>query len=247
MNLHRAWLGEDTATVPLWNLSGQLVGYQQYRPNASKEAKNDPREGRYFTRLARDRVGVWGLESWSFSDTLFLCEGVFDACKVTWLGYSALAVFSTEVNGTTRFTSGLNYQFQQNGPNAILRATLTWATNSGMPYTGFDRLIIVRFRLKATSTAYTFNPIKLNFVAGWNANGQYDNTFMSTPLDNTVNMNQNAGKLVTAKVDVNSNLLTLTDLKVSFRDATTNQGVLFNVNSNGTVDINQSQLQENKT
>jgi hypothetical protein len=101
MNLHRAWLGEDVATFPLWNLSGQLVGYQHYRPNASKEAKNDPREGRYFTRLARDRVGVWGLESWSFSDVLFLCEGVFDACKVTWLGYSALAVFSTEVNPTT--------------------------------------------------------------------------------------------------------------------------------------------------
>jgi hypothetical protein len=101
MNLHRVWLGDSTATVPLWNLSGQLVGYQQYRPNASKEAKNDPREGRYFTRLARDRVGVWGLESWDFSGALFLCEGVFDACKVTWLGYSALAVFSTEVNATT--------------------------------------------------------------------------------------------------------------------------------------------------
>ena len=116
-----------------------------------------------------------------------------------------------------------------------------------MPYGGFDRLIIVRFRLKTSSTSYTFNPIKLNFVAGWNANGQYDNTFLSTPLSNTVNMNQNVGKLVTAKVDVNSNLLALTNLKVSFRDVSTNQGALFNVNSDGTVDINQSQLQENKT
>ena len=83
MNLHRAWLDEGVATFPLWNLSGQLVGYQQYRPFADKKAKNDPREGRYFTRLSRDRVGVWGLESWQFSDVLFLCEGVFDACKVT--------------------------------------------------------------------------------------------------------------------------------------------------------------------
>ncbi len=100
-SLHRAWVGDAHVTVPIWNLSGQLVGYQQYNPNASKEAKNDPREGRYFTRLARDRVGVWGLESWSNSRTLFLCEGVFDACKVTWLGYSALALFSNEVNATT--------------------------------------------------------------------------------------------------------------------------------------------------
>jgi hypothetical protein len=95
------WLSEDTATFPLWNLSRQLVGYQQYRPGVPKEAKNDPREGRYFTRLERDRVGVWGLESWKYSDTLFLCEGIFDACKITWLGYSAIAVFSTEVNPTT--------------------------------------------------------------------------------------------------------------------------------------------------
>ena len=101
MNLHRAWLDEGVATFPLWNLSGQLVGYQQYRPFADKKAKNDPREGRYFTRLARDRVGVWGLESWQFSDTLFICEGVFDACKVTWLGYSAVALFSSQVNDTT--------------------------------------------------------------------------------------------------------------------------------------------------
>jgi len=44
---------------------------------------------------------VWGLESWRFSDTLFVCEGVFDACKVTWLGYSAVALFSSQVNDTT--------------------------------------------------------------------------------------------------------------------------------------------------
>jgi hypothetical protein len=101
MNLHRVWLSENTATVPLWNLSGQLVGYQQYRPLGSKEFNNDPREGKYFTRLERDRVGVWGLESWDFSDTLFVCEGLFDACKVTWLGYSALAVFSNQLGKTT--------------------------------------------------------------------------------------------------------------------------------------------------
>ena len=169
--------------------------------------------------------------------------------QLSWQNYPNYTYMgnTTNTNGTTRYSTGIGYQYQAGGPNAILRSTLTWATTSGMPYTGFDRLIIVRFRLKQTSTAYTFNPIKLNFVAGWNANGQYDNTFMSTPLDNTVNMNQNVGKLVTAKVDVNSNLLALTNLKVSFRDTVTNQGMLFNVNSNGTVDINQSQLQENKT
>ena len=93
--------------------------------------------------------------------------------QLSWTNYPGYTYVgnTTEVNGTTRFTSGLGYQFQQGGPNAIIRATLTWATTSGMPYNGYDRLLILRFRLKATSTAFTFNPIKLNFVAGWNAQG----------------------------------------------------------------------------
>jgi hypothetical protein len=101
VNKHKAWIGEETATFPISNLSGQLIGYQQYRPGASKEPNNDPHSGRYFTRLARDRVGVWGLESWKYSSTLFICEGVFDACKLTWLGLSAISLFSNRVSPTT--------------------------------------------------------------------------------------------------------------------------------------------------
>jgi hypothetical protein len=101
LSLHRCWLGADTATVPLWNLSGQMVGYQQYRPLASKEKNNDPRVGRYFTRLKDRKVGVWGLESWSLSNTLFVCEGLFDAAAVTSLGFSAVAVFGNTVCAST--------------------------------------------------------------------------------------------------------------------------------------------------
>jgi hypothetical protein len=107
-------------------------------------------------------------------------------------------------------------------------------------------MLIVRFRLKAASTANSFNPVKLNFVAGWNAQGGAVETFMDTPLSTEVIMNQNTGKFVTAKVDINSNLLALTDVKISFRDTLTNTGQLFSVLSNGNVDINQSLLAENK-
>ncbi len=99
--LHTVWLDEDLATFPIWNLSGQLVGYQQYRPLESKKPQNNPKEGRYFTRLEKGKVGVWGLESWKLSNTLFVCEGVFDASKVTWLGFSAVAVLSFDVNPDT--------------------------------------------------------------------------------------------------------------------------------------------------
>jgi len=165
-------------------------------------------------------------------------------------GYNFIPVTSGSSNNTT--TNGTtNYQYAQynyaaNNPYAILRTTLSWATNSPMPYSGYSDFIKIKFRLKAASTAYTFNPIKLNFVAGWNAAGTWDNTIMETPLSTAVVMNQNFGKYVTAKVDLNSNLYNLSALKVSFRDTLTNQGVLFPITSTGEVDINQNSLAANK-
>jgi hypothetical protein len=153
---------------------------------------------------------------------------------------------STFANGTQRYISNATYAYNPNGSNAILRATLTWATTSAMPYTSYDRLLIVRFKLKAASTANSFNPIKLNFVAGWNAQGGGVETIMDTPLSTEVIMNQNTGKFITAKVDINSNLFALSDIKVSFRDTLSGIGQLFSVLSNGNVDVNQSLLNENR-
>jgi len=166
-------------------------------------------------------------------------------------GYNWVAITSgNSANNTTNGTA--NYQYAQYGflaasTNAILRTTLTWSTSNGMPYTAYDRLIVYTFRLKATSTAYTFNPIKLNFVAGWGTNGTLEPTLMESPLSTAVVMNQNYGKFVTAKVDLNSNLYNLTPLKVSFKDTLTNTNQLFSVLADGTVDINQGLLSANTT
>jgi len=165
-------------------------------------------------------------------------------------GYTFTTVSSgNNTNNTTNGTT--NYQYCQYGysatsANAILRTTLTWSTTAAMPYTSYDRLIVYTFKLKATSTAYTFNPIKLNFVAGWNGAGTQEATLMESPLSTSVVMNQNFGKYVTAKVDLNSNLYNLSNLKVSFRDTATNQGQLFSVLADGTVDVNQGLLAANK-
>jgi hypothetical protein len=174
----------------------------------------------------------------------------FQTSYTNYPNYTWNAVTSgNSANNTTNGTT--NYQYASytyngvGGANAILRTTLTWSSGNGMPYTGYDRLIVYVFRLKANSTAYTFNPIKLNFVAGWTANGTWDNTLMESPLSTSVLMNQNFGKFVSAKVDLNSNLYNLSNLKVSFRDTATNQGQLFSVLADGTVDINQGLLAAN--
>lgn len=108
-DLHPVWLDEieRVATFPLWNLSGEMVGYQAYRPDANKVQKND-QKGRYYTYkgiklLPRHNktVAVWGLESWFLSTTLFITEGIFDAARLTQRGYSAIAVLSNDPNTST--------------------------------------------------------------------------------------------------------------------------------------------------
>lgn len=96
LNLHCPLVDEHerTATFLLYNLSGQLVGYQQHRPDVRKTPqKLGPKAARYFTYRKQPTHGVFGLESLHQSDgPVFLTEGVFDACRLTSLGQSALAV-----------------------------------------------------------------------------------------------------------------------------------------------------------
>lgn len=97
LELHRPALddAEGVATFYLWNLSGQLVGYQQYRPTGEKKPQNNPKQGKYFTYRKQPTLAVWGVESLHLSpNVVFLTEGVFDACRLTEKGYSALAVLS---------------------------------------------------------------------------------------------------------------------------------------------------------
>jgi hypothetical protein len=171
--------------------------------------------------------------------------------QLTWNSYPGYTyVQPTNTSGTnatngTYMFNNCNYIYQSGGPNTIIRATLTWASTNGMPYTGYSDLLVVRMRLKQTSTATMFNPIKLDFVAGWDNNGIQDITYMDEPKKVDIIMNQNAGKYVNVFVDVNQNLTNLTNLKVVFVDSLTNIGHLFPVLSDGTVDVNQTQLQQN--
>lgn len=103
-NVHTVWIdeAEGVATYPLWNLSGQMVGFQQYRPSATKKKDNHPRESRYFSWRKAKVVGVWGLESWKFSNVLFVTEGVFDAARLTSRGVSAIATLSNDVDDSLK-------------------------------------------------------------------------------------------------------------------------------------------------
>lgn len=97
-DLHRPIIDATAgvATFLLFNLSGQIVGTQQYRPHAPKTARNDPREGRYFTRISKSgTIAVFGIESLHLNHNIvFVTEGIFDAVRLTSVGVPALAVLS---------------------------------------------------------------------------------------------------------------------------------------------------------
>lgn len=111
---HTAWVSEAerVAVVPLWNLSGQMTGYHHYRPDKEKNLNNHPYEARYFTRVTDSPVTVWGLESWNYSNTLFVTEGLFDAARVTWNGFSAVCIFSSDAGKATLGWLNLVKQFR---------------------------------------------------------------------------------------------------------------------------------------
>lgn len=93
---------DEVATFLLWNLSGQVVGFQQYRPFVYEKNTNNPREARYFTITKPGTVAVWGCEHLNLSpDVVFVTEGIFDAVRFHKYGYSAIATLGSSPNNDT--------------------------------------------------------------------------------------------------------------------------------------------------
>jgi hypothetical protein len=86
---------ERVATFSLFNISGQYVGYQVYRPDSHSKKNNCPREGRYFTYLPAQTDGVFGLERNTGKGPLFIVEGVFKAVALHNMGFDAIAVLTS--------------------------------------------------------------------------------------------------------------------------------------------------------
>lgn len=95
LELHKPILSEEdyVCTFMLYNLSEQLVGYQQYNPLGNKKIFNSKSEGKYYTYKKLPTVAVWGVETlFAYREgPVFVTEGVFDAARMTEVGCAALA------------------------------------------------------------------------------------------------------------------------------------------------------------
>ncbi len=164
-----------------------------------------------------------------------------DLNSYTYPGYTWVSnANNSSTNGNINYQNAA-YAFTSGGPKTIIRSYLNWATPNPLPYNNYDRLLLLRFRLKTTAVGNSWDPIKMNFAAAFNQDGSSGATTMEIPLTTVVTQDPNARKLVKATVDLCPNI-DPTKMRVAFLNATTNQGPLFDVTANGTVNIVDSLL-----
>lgn len=160
--------------------------------------------------------------------------------------YSGYSFNKTASNNTSNGNTNYNfaqYNYTQGGSKTILRYYLNWAIAQGG--LGKDRLVVMRFRLKTTAQGFAWNPILMNFGAAFNQNGSAGATDMTTPLTNVILLDPTASKYVTATLDNNTNIDGLTLNRVVFEDTLRKTKYKVDALGNGTIPIDQTQLQAN--
>lgn len=165
---------------------------------------------------------------------------------MNWYNYPGYSYAGNAQNTTDNGNQNYNncaYNYTAGGPNSILRVYLNWASPNGLPYGNYDRLLVLRFKLKTTAVGDSWNPIKMNFAASFNQNGSAGACLNEIPLTNVITQNPDAKVFVKANLDLNGNIPN-TAIKVGFLKQD-NTGPLFDVTTTGKVNIIDSLLTGN--
>lgn len=108
LNVHRALLSPEVATILMYNLSGQVVGYQRYNPSFPSAFPGDGRQDnlrdrRYYNYVTKGQIGLFGLETFNLDvPCVFITEGIFDACRLTSKGACAFAMLTNNPSTSMR-------------------------------------------------------------------------------------------------------------------------------------------------
>ncbi|EPG3364451.1 toprim domain-containing protein [Acinetobacter baumannii] len=124
----------NVCTFLIHNLSGQLIGYQEYRPDILEKSHGKPRgEGRYFTYVTEGQTLLWGLERLNPKlKHLYVVEGAFKAAYLHRLGFNAVAIFGNKPSvAQMQQLSVLPYELIGIGDNDEAGAMLPRAIGKG--------------------------------------------------------------------------------------------------------------------
>lgn len=160
-------------------------------------------------------------------------------------GYSWLSTQqNSSADGNIRYQNA-NYTFTSGGPKTILRAYLTWTLSNTQNTMAEWTLLRLRFRLKTDAPGFTWDAIRMNFVAAFNQNGSWGSTIMDVPETSVVMLDPVATSYINGNIESNQSLTAISPLKVAFIDTLTKSGPLFDVTSTGKISIDQAQLKAN--
>jgi hypothetical protein len=151
---------------------------------------------------------------------------------------------NTTSNGNTNYQYS-NYVYSQGGNHTIIRHSLNWASTLGMPYTNYQALEKLTFKLNSTAVGLSFDPIKMNFGAAFNSNGTTGATVMEAPLSVRIYLDPNSESYVKGHVDVNSAVTEFTLARVAFIDTLTKSTYLVDANDAGDLAIDQTKFKAN--
>jgi hypothetical protein len=160
--------------------------------------------------------------------------------------YPGYAFHPTSSNTTSEgYTNYINAGYDIVQSKTIIRSSLTWASASGMPYSNYSGMLKLTFNLNSTASGSSWDPIKLNFAAVSTNGGASTTSDMVAPLSTSVDYDVNAYNYLNATMDVNSSLTSIAPLKVAFTDSVYNVTHLYDITSNGVVNVDQTQLLPN--
>lgn len=161
-------------------------------------------------------------------------------------GYSWLSTQqNNSTDGNVRYQNA-NYNYTAGGSKTILRVYLSWALSNTQYGMGEGQLLKLKFKLKTDAPGYAWDAIRMNFVAAFNQNGSWGSTIMEVPETSVIMLDPIATSYINGNIELNSDLTSLSPLKVAFIDTITKSGPLFDVTSNGKISIDQAQLQANR-
>jgi hypothetical protein len=153
----------------------------------------------------------------------------------------------TSANNTTN--GNTNYKYAQYDYNPVSVQKITRITLNVNADLNNGVLFILRFIVQNTKAGYSYNPLKMNFVAGFTNTSGRGGTIMTNQVCPFV-LDPVANSLLTLKVETNSNLATNLLPKVYVGELA-QDGVsqvdsrLFDIASDGTVNVDQAWLKVN--
>lgn len=153
---------------------------------------------------------------------------------------------NTTANGNTNYDYA-GYTYTQGGNQTIIRYDLLWSSTKGMPYTGYWSMVKLVFRLKSTAVGFAYDPIRMNFGAGWDYNGNPSNPINEAPKSSLVYIDPTSESYVNASVSVNSALGPFSLTRVAFIDTAAKSVYLVDANDAGKLAIDQTRFKPNTT